>query len=614
MVVVKGDAYYEVLCQFVDISFMLAVLVELGIPHDFKQFKKNNTLFFWCLFFFLFEAMATGNLCRLCALDCNTFMKVFGQEGEKTNIVDKIKQCLQIWVYPEDQLPKIICLHCCEKVESFFSFFNSCHQSQSSLMDICKKKDQNTSDAFNVFQLQEKEGQIYSLNEFDAKSALEYNIDCLLLEDKVSRKKPCDSSDRPEANVNESISNEKLVEERFKPSADSKSDSQEDERSDREDDIFDIDNSSQQLNSKKLFEGYVWKCSSCEKECTSLPQLKLHYQEIHNEPPSFKCMQCSKVYTHYRSFARHVKLHGDCKKYSCEICGKSFAQKTVLQSHSTVHSEERPHVCAQCGKAFKQFSSLYLHSKCHLPEQAKPKYPCTVCLKVFSSKHTVETHMKIHTGEKNFICDICGKRFISKGSLDYHILAHNDAKPHSCQVCGKCFKTARLLAKHSTVHTGVKPHQCDVCGKQFRERGALKEHNRIHTGAMPYSCEYCGKNFRFKGILTVHIRQHTGERPYSCGECRREFTNWANYNKHMKRRHKEVTMGNTLERDADAILSEVEIPAPPAYIEPTPPPPYKLPLPSEEDVFRIQQHSYPSPPLPMAYYIHPLHSLLQRAE
>lgn len=52
MVVVKGDAYYEVLCQFVDISFMLAVLVELGIPHDFKQFKKNNTLFFWCLFFF----------------------------------------------------------------------------------------------------------------------------------------------------------------------------------------------------------------------------------------------------------------------------------------------------------------------------------------------------------------------------------------------------------------------------------------------------------------------------------------------------------------------------------------------------------------------------------
>lgn len=53
MVVVKGDAYYEVLCQFADISFMLAVLVELGIPHDFKQFKKNNTLFFWCLFFFV---------------------------------------------------------------------------------------------------------------------------------------------------------------------------------------------------------------------------------------------------------------------------------------------------------------------------------------------------------------------------------------------------------------------------------------------------------------------------------------------------------------------------------------------------------------------------------
>lgn len=28
-----------------------------------------------------------------------------------------------------------------------------------------------------------------------------------------------------------------------------------------------------------------------------------------------------------------------------------------------------------------------------------------------------------------------------------------------------------------------------------------------------------------------------GERPYSCNECQHHFTNWPNYNKHMKRRH-----------------------------------------------------------------------------
>lgn len=39
-------------------------------------------------------------------------------------------------------------------------------------------------------------------------------------------------------------------------------------------------------------------------------------------------------------------------------------------------------------------------------------------------------------------------------------------------------------------------------------------------------------------MLQVHRRQHTGERPYGCTDCKKWFTNWANYNKHMKRRHK----------------------------------------------------------------------------
>ncbi|CAB0018511.1 unnamed protein product, partial [Nesidiocoris tenuis] len=47
----------------------------------------------------------------------------------------------------------------------------------------------------------------------------------------------------------------------------------------------------------------------------------------------------------------------------------------------------------------------------------------------------------------------------------------------------------------------------------------------------------CSSRLRIKGKQKTHRRQHTGERPYSCYECQHHFTNWPNYNKHMKRRH-----------------------------------------------------------------------------
>ncbi|XP_043800829.1 gastrula zinc finger protein XlCGF46.1-like isoform X2 [Apis laboriosa] len=226
---------------------------------------------------------------------------------------------------------------------------------------------------------------------------------------------------------------------------------------------------------------YPWLCTDCNDKLPSLEKLKEHHETIHNQQAKYMCVLCCKVYDKYYGFLTHVKRHKNKTKFSCEDCGKSFVHKKVLDSHKAIHSEERPHICQTCGKAFRQQSALYIHSRCHLPDTMKNRFPC--------------------------------------------------------DQCDKSFKTPLQLKKHETVHTGAKPHQCAVCGRTFREKGTLREHHRIHTGAMPFTCEFCGKCFRFKGILTTHRRQHTGERPYSCLECQHHFTNWPNYNKHMKRRH-----------------------------------------------------------------------------
>ncbi|XP_015437887.1 PREDICTED: putative zinc finger protein 735 [Dufourea novaeangliae] len=528
--------------------------------------------------------MTEPELCRLCAETKENFIGIYDAEGQKLAIEAKISKCLQIQVLISDGLPLTVCIDCCILLNQCSDFFEKTNQAQTSLRQLLTDtKSEPQSLAANIdyiqktvaFPKEEEVGDMITECQLSNSYIQESNAshDYFIEENKnISQEKY--ETQEPESNAKEKkckIQMKKTSPKQPKKKLKRKNQNQKMEDSNLyiNSDLEKEQNSMSVKTNIKIPDNYMtgtdsdleiieshttealkfghkrgenmdrypWLCTDCNDKLPSLEGLEEHHETVHNQQAKYMCVLCCKVYDKYYGFLTHVKRHKNKAKFSCEDCGKSFVHKKVLDSHKAIHSEERPHVCQTCGKTFRQQSALYIHSRCHLPDTMKNRFPCDQCDKRFSTKPNLVTHKRIHSGVRNFTCDQCGKSFIQKGNLEAHFLTHSADKPYSCTQCSKAFKTPLQLKKHETVHTGAKPHQCAVCGRTFREKGTLREHHRIHTGAMPFTCEFCGKCFRFKGILTTHRRQHTGERPYSCLECQHHFTNWPNYNKHMKRRH-----------------------------------------------------------------------------
>ncbi|XP_012221148.2 zinc finger protein 892-like isoform X1 [Linepithema humile] len=530
--------------------------------------------------------MTEPELCRLCAETKENLIGIYDVEGEKLGIENKIAKCLRIEILITDSLPLSVCMDCCALLNQCSEFFEKTNQAQVSLRQLLTDpKSEPQPIESNIDYIDELKVE-YEKSEASNREVVEChlpnnyinetvnilntsyfiegcnkdeNSETSEMQDNVKQKK-CKiqikkgspkltkkklkrknqilkieeeselhiSSEMDKVQNDAVVKNNMKIADNYMPEIESNLEMRETRA---------VEAAKHGRKKADGLEKYDWLCTDCNDKLPSLEALEEHHETVHSQQAKYMCVQCCKVYDKYYGFLIHVKRHKTKTKFSCEDCGKSFVHKKVLDSHKTIHSEERPFICQTCGKAFRQQSALYIHNRCHLPDTVKNKFPCDQCNKRFSTKPNLVTHKRIHSGVRNFTCDQCGKSFIQKGNLEAHFLTHSVDKPYSCSQCTKAFKTPLQLKKHETVHTGAKPHQCAVCGRTFREKGTLREHHRIHTGAMPFTCEFCGKCFRFKGILTTHRRQHTGERPYSCLECQHHFTNWPNYNKHMKRRH-----------------------------------------------------------------------------
>ncbi|XP_075988026.1 uncharacterized protein LOC142984356 [Anticarsia gemmatalis] len=318
---------------------------------------------------------------------------------------------------------------------------------------------------------------------------------------------------------------------------------------------FKAENDSDLLNDVECltWDDYMCRCPDCDAQCKNIVSLRLHSLQIHSHCCTFKCSDCGKVLSSYRSFTNHARTHKKNLRYCCEFCNKTFISTMNLKSHkNSSHKDAYSTICHNCGATFENSDLLRDHLNIYARNNQKrikkQKVPqtndsskdlkCKLCNKEFKSRTSLHQHKTVHTERsRDFACHVCGKMFFTKGTLTTHLMTHEDAKRYKCEFCPMAFHARGNLHAHISLHSGAKPFVCEQCGKSFRAKRHLKSHSIVHTDLKPYSCNYCSKTFRFKTRLNLHLRQHTGAKPYNCVYCQRDFTNGSNYKKHMRRKH-----------------------------------------------------------------------------
>ncbi|XP_036323355.1 serendipity locus protein H-1 [Rhagoletis pomonella] len=227
--------------------------------------------------------------------------------------------------------------------------------------------------------------------------------------------------------------------------------------------------------------------------------------------PVFKCLDCDGLILQGRGeYATHEAV-GHRIHYRCSVCDRDFEQEASLKKHVKTHRSADPRKdawkkCPDCGKCLK-LGSMWMHRK-------------------------------IHSDNKKYGCDICGQKFVQKINLTHHSRIHTAEKPYECPECQKRFQERSHLQRHQKYHAQTRSYRCEKCGKMYKTERCLKVHNLVHLEQRPFACNVCDKSFISNSKLKQHSNIHTGERPFKCNYCPRDFTNFPNWLKHTRRRHK----------------------------------------------------------------------------
>ncbi|KAJ6639126.1 Serendipity locus protein H-1 [Pseudolycoriella hygida] len=288
---------------------------------------------------------------------------------------------------------------------------------------------------------------------------------------------------------------------------------------------------------------YEYLCHNCNVSFTSRSDFEAHYRNSYQKTPLYTCTKCKKQLQNIRSFRGHIYRHvATLYQHQCPTCSRKFGSSELLEQHQRTHLvvEQK---CIDCGMEFPSFDELKQHRREHRTADKMKnkdlKWKCIDCGKMLMNRSSLFMHEKIHK-DRQYSCELCPQKFVQKNNLLNHVKTHTQDKKFPCTIpqCGKTFVGKSQLLRHHTFHVNIRNFPCDTCGKRYKSERDLKVHSLIHSVQRPHACNHCSKTFLSSSKLKQHFNIHTGARPYKCKYCPRDFTNFPNWLKHIRRRHK----------------------------------------------------------------------------
>ena len=134
-------------------------------------------------------------------------------------------------------------------------------------------------------------------------------------------------------------------------------------------------------------------CTDCDKTFRSKDGLRVHMR-CHSESPKFLCPYCAKVFAYKASLDGHIGTHTGERPYKCE-CGLAYTHPSSLSGHRNVcklKQNPKTYHCDVCSKLFKHPRYLKEHKKIH----EEPGYQCPHCGKMYHQRTPYRKHMMKH--------------------------------------------------------------------------------------------------------------------------------------------------------------------------------------------------------------------------